>query len=105
MIAGAAARDAGTEVNDEIPGNTAFFGQSAPNTGIAENGVVQVATGFNPSGSGGILDDPMFAMADYTAAGYQFAEITVSAVPLPAGVPLLLVGIAGLGALRLRRAA
>lgn len=71
--------DAGSEVNDEIPANTAFFGQQTPDTGVDENGVVLVATGFNPPGSGGVLDDPRFANADYTVPDYQFARIRVFA--------------------------
>ncbi len=77
-VSGAEALDAGTEVNDEIPANTAFFGQAMPNTGVDENGTVQLATGFNPVGEGGILDDPRFANADYTAPGYQVARIRVA---------------------------
>jgi hypothetical protein len=70
--------DAGTEVNDEIPENTAFFGQTTPNTGVDENGVVTQGQGFLPQGSGGILDDPRFANADYTVNGYQFATIRIA---------------------------
>jgi Ca2+-binding RTX toxin-like protein len=70
--------DAGTEVNDEIPENTAFFGQTTPNTGVDENGVVTQGEGFLPQGSGGILDDPRFADADYTVKGYQFATIRIA---------------------------
>lgn len=72
------ALDAGTEVNDELPANTAFFGQATPDTGVDEDGVVTLAEGFNPVGSGGILDDPRFANGDYTAPGYQFARIRVA---------------------------
>jgi len=71
------ALDGGTEVNDEIPMNTAFFGQMMPNTGMPEHGTVTLHPGFNPKGSGGILDDPRFANADFTAPGYQFMEISV----------------------------
>ena len=78
LILGSEVNDAGTEVNDELPANTAFFGQAAPNTGVAENGVVTDHPGFNPPGSGGILDAPRFANANFTAAGYQIARITVS---------------------------
>ena len=81
LVSGAQALDAGTEVNDELPANTAFFGQQTPNTGVDENGVVQLSSGFNPVGSGGILDDPRFANADFTAEGYQIARIRVSANP------------------------
>ncbi len=81
LISGSQALDAGTEVNDEIPANTAFFGQSAPNTGVAQNGTIQLATGFNAPGSGGILDDARFTNADYTAANYQIARIRVTSNP------------------------
>lgn len=82
QIMGAAVNDAGTEVNDEIPENTAFFGQMAPDTGIAENGVNLDHPGFMPAGSGGILDDPRFASADFTQPGYGIAEVTVEQIDL-----------------------
>jgi len=75
--------DAGTEVNDELPMNTAFFGQMTPNTGADENGVATIHPGFNAPGSGGILDDPLFANADFKASGYQIAQITVELFPKP----------------------
>ena len=81
IVPGTAALDAGTEVNDELPANTAFFGQQMPNTGVDQNGAAQPATGFLPVGSGGILDDPQFANGDYTAAGYEFVRIRVSSNP------------------------
>ena len=77
LASGSTVLDAGTEVNDEIPANTAFFGQAAPNTGVAEGGTVQVHPGFMPAGSGGILDDPMFSAADFTVPDYRIARITV----------------------------
>ena len=77
LILGSEVNDAGTEVNDELPENTAFFGQMMPDTGVDEMGVVTAHPGFNPIGSGGILDDPMFANADFTAEGYQIARVTV----------------------------
>jgi Ca2+-binding RTX toxin-like protein len=73
IVLGSNVLDAGTEVNDEIPANTAFFGQQAPNTGISENSVVRLANGFIPGGA--ILSDPRFANGDFTAAGYQVARI------------------------------
>ena len=76
LVLGSRAYDAGTEVNDELPANTAFFGQAAPNTGDDENGVVTLSEGFLPVSAGGILADAQFANADFTAAGYQFARIT-----------------------------
>lgn len=78
--------DGGTEVNDELPANTAFFGQQTPNTGVDENGVVTPHPGFNPVGSGGILDAPSFTNADFTTPGYQVARIQVEqvqAIPEP----------------------
>ncbi|NJL39262.1 MAG: PEP-CTERM sorting domain-containing protein [Leptolyngbyaceae cyanobacterium RM2_2_4] len=77
---GADVLDGGTEVNDELPMNTAFFGQTAPNTGVDENGVVTIHPGFNSVGSGGILDAPQFANADFKAEGYQVARIRVELV-------------------------
>ncbi|MFH1734976.1 MAG: spondin domain-containing protein, partial [bacterium] len=76
-IYGTVVRDAGTEVNDEIPAHTAFFGQMTPNTGVDEDGVVHDHPGYLPVGSGGILDDPMFAGADFTQGGYEMARITI----------------------------
>jgi hypothetical protein len=76
-IYGAEVLDAGTEVNDEIPEHTAFFGQTVPDSGVDEYGVVHAHPGYLPPGSGGILDDPNFANADFTAPGYQVARITI----------------------------
>ena len=75
FIAGDEINDAGTEVNDELPANTAFFGQMAPNTGVDENGVVFDHLGFNALGMGGILDDFRFAGADFTQPGYPIARV------------------------------
>ncbi|NJL10533.1 MAG: hypothetical protein HC908_11145 [Calothrix sp. SM1_7_51] len=76
-VLGSQVLDAGSEINDEIPANTAFFGQQNPNTGFSENGVVQVAKGFIPGGA--ILSDPRFSSADFTKPGYQVARIRVLA--------------------------
>ena len=78
FITGAQVLDAGTEVNDEVPENTAFFGQTAPNTGVDEGGVVTLHTGLNPVGSGGILDTTRFAMADFQQPGYPVVKISFS---------------------------
>ena len=75
IVAGSNILDAGTEVNDEIPENTAFFGQQNPDTGEDENGVVQLAEGFIPGGD--ILSSSDFANADFTVDGYQVARIQV----------------------------
>ncbi|MEZ5162592.1 MAG: hypothetical protein R2688_02360 [Fimbriimonadaceae bacterium] len=74
--------DAGTEVNDEIPMNTAFLGQMMPDTGTPEGGVVGFHQGFMPGGN--ILGSSMFSGADFTAQNYKVARITVDAVPEPA---------------------
>jgi hypothetical protein len=78
LIWGKEVLDAGTEVNDEIPENTAFFGQAEADAGVNENGYVTLATeGFKPAEYGGILADPMFANADFTAPGYQMMNIKI----------------------------
>ena len=76
-IYGSDVPDAGTEVNDEIPEHTAFFGQTEPDSGVDEYSVVHAHPGYLPPGSGGILDDPNFAAADFTAPGYQIARIFI----------------------------
>ena len=76
--------DAGTEVNDEIPENTAFFGQQSPNTGVDEGGVIvdfPDFEGFMPAGNGGILDDPMFRMANFRLDGYPLTKISFATAP------------------------
>ena len=78
IITGSEVNDAGTEANDELPANTAFFGQNTPNTGTTQGGTVQPHVGFKPKGSGAILDSTMFANADFKAANYQVARITIA---------------------------
>ncbi|MCB1047229.1 MAG: T9SS type A sorting domain-containing protein [Calditrichaeota bacterium] len=77
MIPGSAVMDSGTELNTEIPAETAFFGQMAPQTGQVENGTIMQHPGYMPAGSGGVLDDPLFADADFTVDGYMLARLTV----------------------------
>ncbi len=93
IVLGSMVLDAGTEMNTEAPADTAFFGQAAPNTGPDQNGTVALHGGFKPLGSGGILDDAMFANADFTASGYQVARITITPEPT-AGVLAVLGGVA-----------
>ena len=71
VVAGNAVNDAGTEANDEIPANTAFFGQAAPNVGVVTEDPISDHVGFLPAGSGGILDAPNFANADFLSDGYN----------------------------------
>ncbi len=91
-VPGSAVLDAGTEVNDELVENTAFFSQAAPDTGVEENGVVAFHPGFIPGGR--ILSEDgssegapaAFTSADFTAEGYQVARITIEEVPLPVAI-------------------
>ncbi|OZH53873.1 hypothetical protein AFK68_14685 [Hydrocoleum sp. CS-953] len=79
IVTGDRVWDAGTEVNDEIPANTAALAQAAPNTGVDENGVVTFHPGFLPGGN-------ILAAApngDFTTPGYEIARITVESVPEP----------------------
>lgn len=105
FVTGADVLDAGTEVNDELPANTAAFGQAAPNTGVDEFGLVRGHGGFLPVGSGGILDDPAFANADFTAKGFPIAHITVAPVPIPGALVLMVSSLLGLGLFRRRGSA
>jgi len=81
FIMGSMVYDAGTEVNDEIPGNTAFLAQAAPNTGADENAMVQPHPGFLPANEGNILSNDMFANADFTNPGYQVFSIELVRTP------------------------
>lgn len=105
FVTGADVLDAGTEVNDEIPANTAAFGQASPNTGVNEFGLVGSHPGFLPAGSGGILDDPAFANADFTRAGFPIAQITVSQVPVPAALMLMISSLLSLSVFGRRKSA
>jgi len=94
FVVGTDVVDAGTEVNDELPENTAFFGQQTPDTGDDENGVVTEHPGFLPVGAGGILADPMFSAADFRTPGYPAVRVGIRAAtaitePLQYGASLL----------------
>ncbi|OLT65962.1 MULTISPECIES: spondin domain-containing protein [Moorena] len=78
-VLGSQVLDAGTEVNDEQQTTTAFFGQTIPDTGTPENGVVTLHPGFIPGGP--ILSTETFAQGDFTVDGYQIARIKVEKVP------------------------
>ncbi|MEO0768892.1 MAG: spondin domain-containing protein [Cyanobacteria bacterium J06649_4] len=100
VVTGQQVLDAGTEVNDEVPENTAFFGQTVPDTGVVEGGVVELATGFIPGGN--ILSSPEFFNGDFTVDGYNVARFQVelvddggaASVPEPGSV-LALLGVGG----------
>ena len=103
IVMGAGIRDAGTEFNDEIPQNTARLGQTVPNTGVTENGVVTTHAGFIPGGN--ILTP--FPNGDFRPPGYQVAHVQISAVPEPETYAMLLagLGLVGFKAARSRRRA
>jgi len=102
FITGQQVLDAGTEVNSEAPSDTAFFGQMMADTGMDQGGVIAQHGGFMRPGSGGILDDPMFANADFTAAGYPIAQIRVT--PEPATGLLRAIGAGAMMRRRRRKA-
>lgn len=100
VVSGAQVLDGGSEVNDELAANTAFFGQEAPDTGVVEGSGVTLASGFIPGGR--VLSEPRFINADFTADGYEVARFRVelieeeaAAVPEP-GVVLGLLAVGGL---------
>ncbi|MFK8024627.1 MAG: spondin domain-containing protein [Ilumatobacter sp.] len=78
-VAGSEVLDAGSEVNDELPETTAFFGQAAPDTGVVENGNVVLHPGFNEPADGNILGSDMFGNGDFTAVGYETLSFSVDA--------------------------
>lgn len=109
IVLGTMVLDAGTEMNDELPANTAFFGQAAPDTGVNQNGLVELHSGFAPAGAGGVLDGAFggfsFANADFLSSGYSIARITVTPIPEGSSVltgAVLAVSLAG-WAIRRRR--
>ena len=53
----------------------------APNTGAVENGVVLMHPGFNPRGTGGILDNFQFRNGDFRLAGYSHAMVRIRRAP------------------------
>lgn len=117
LVLGSAVLDAGTEVNTEM--DAAFLNQTAPNTGVTQDGTVGPHPGFNGSvGNPGGLpmnilgttmagpnqDIPIGVLAgDFSAQGYQVARITITAVPEPASVATLGIGLVGILGVSLRR--
>lgn len=80
IVTGDDVYDAGTEVNDEIPENTAALAQAAPNTGVTENGVIRQHEGFQGSQRlGGATGNVLAARpnADFTVPGSQIASIQI----------------------------
>jgi hypothetical protein len=75
VVTGAEVLDAGTEVNDEVPGNTAALAQAVPNTGDTKGGTVALHQGFDSNGN--IL--AAIGNGDFTADGYQNLRVDISA--------------------------
>ena len=76
-ILGNEVNDAGTEINDEIPENTAALAQAAPNTGEDEEGVITSHPGHQDKGN--ILNAR--PNGQINLPGYLIAKVTVRAVP------------------------
>ena len=89
-IGGEKVYDAGTEQNTEM--DAAFLNQTAPNTGVDENGVVHLHQGFigshgNPGGTPLILGGTNAAgepitpeAADFTLPGFHLASIRINLI-------------------------
>ncbi len=83
IVTGAEVWDAGTEVNDEIPANTAALAQAAPNTGVTENGVVHTHAGFQGSSAlRGAVGNILTAHpgADFTLPGAELLRIEITSL-------------------------
>ena len=77
IVWGGSVNDAGTELNDEEPMNTAFFGQATPDTGQDEAVGIHDHPGLKFPGAGGIVDSPDFTNADFSGHGRAVARITI----------------------------
>ncbi len=94
-ITGATVRDAGTEANTET--EAAFLNQTAPDTGVEENGVVELHPGFN--GSVGLPDaTPVNILGGTTAPGAVIDPVIGDFTADP-DAPLLTIEIALAGTL------
>ncbi|NJK61921.1 MAG: hypothetical protein HC921_03835, partial [Synechococcaceae cyanobacterium SM2_3_1] len=88
IVMGSQVWDAGTEVNDEIFENTAFLpdmpifpGQTVPDTGVPEGGVIELHPGLQGSlGFGGEVGNVLSAFpgADFTEPGALIMEISIT---------------------------
>jgi len=85
VASGDDAKDAGTEQNDEIATNVAFLAQAAPDTGVAEAGVVSLNAGFDSDSltyPNGVLNHPAFAQAGFQTGDPPMFRITTRFVDL-----------------------
>lgn len=85
-VSGSEVLDAGTEVNDEIAANTAFLNQAGPNIGVSESVPVALHPGFLDPATltypDGVLNYPVFGMADFLAGTYRAATFKFHYVDL-----------------------
>ena len=92
VVTGDRALDAGTEVNDEIASNVAFLGQSAPDTGQPENGVVSPAEGFAAPGTltypDGVLNHPIVGNGTFNTPRDGLLKVSLQFVDLAANLRL-----------------
>jgi len=91
IISGDQTHDAGTEVNDEVAGNTAFLAQAAPNTGTPEAlGVQTPSPGFAPAGMlpypNGVLNYPVFGNGDFNDPDDRLLRVSFRFVDLGSAV-------------------
>lgn len=86
VVAGTQVLDAGTEWNDEVAANTAFLNQGGPDIGAPEAGGVEIHPGFATPGSvafpDGVLNHPVFGLADFTQPTYRAARFKFRYVDL-----------------------
>lgn len=88
IVSGDNVYDAGTEVNDEVPANTAALAQAAPNTGVTEGGVIRQHEGFQGSERlGGPIGNVLTARSgsDFTTAGFEVLSIEVDSASRQTG--------------------
>jgi Ca2+-binding RTX toxin-like protein len=88
VVTGDNVYDAGTEVNDEIPANTAALAQAAPNTGVTEGGVIRQHEGFQGSERfGGPVGNILTARpgSDFTIAGTNILSIEIDSAAQQTG--------------------
>jgi hypothetical protein len=101
LVVGSQVWDAGTEVNGELGAAfSALGGEAADETLlIAAHGGLGALLGTETVA--GTTIDPI--LGDFTADGYEVARITVTAVPIPAALPLFLGAVGAMGYLGRRR--
>lgn len=87
-VSGEEVLDAGSEVNDEVPENTAALAQAAPDTGVVENGVVELHPGFQADGN--VL--AAIPNGDFTVPGYENLQFTITAERVASEVTARLTG-------------